>query len=114
MDSIQRIKEGAAGDRRHGHRPKPVTTLVRTLICAIVVCAVTAPAPAQQKVSKSSNSLGGSDVTADVALAATGGTWSTTTVVSGVTLKAGVQALRVSIAGAANAFDLDSIVVSGG
>jgi hypothetical protein len=56
----------------------------------------------------------GSDVTADVALAATGGTWSTTTVVSGVTLKAGVQALRVSIAGAANAFDLDSIVVSGG
>ena len=48
------------------------------------------------------------------ALAATGGSWRTTTVAGSVALKAGVQALRVSIAGAANALDLDSIVVSGG
>jgi len=45
---------------------------------------------------------------------ATGGSWRTTTVAGSVALKAGVQALRVSIAGAANALDLDSIVVSGG
>ena len=56
----------------------------------------------------------GSDVTADVPLAATAGAWRTATVASSVALKAGVQALRVTIAGAANQFDLDSIVVSGG
>ena len=58
--------------------------------------------------------FGGSDVTADVALAATGGSWRTITVATSVALRAGVQALQVSIAGAANAFELDSIVVSGG
>jgi hypothetical protein len=58
--------------------------------------------------------FGGSDVTGDVALAATGGSWRTTTVAGSVALRAGVQALQVSIAGVANAFDLDSIVVSGG
>jgi hypothetical protein len=56
----------------------------------------------------------GSDVTADVALASTAGAWRTTTVASSVALRAGVQALRVTIAGAANQFDLDSIVISGG
>jgi hypothetical protein len=58
--------------------------------------------------------FGGSDVTADVALAATGGGWRTTTLASSVALRAGVQALRVTIAGSANSFDLDSIIVSGG
>ncbi|HXU03705.1 MAG TPA: carbohydrate-binding protein, partial [Polyangia bacterium] len=57
--------------------------------------------------------FGGADVVGDVALAATSGSWRTITVAGGVPLKAGVQALRVSIAGAANAFDLDSITVSG-
>ena len=58
--------------------------------------------------------FGGSDVTGDVALDATGGGWRTATIATGVSLRAGVQALRLSIAGAANAFQLDSIVVSGG
>jgi hypothetical protein len=56
--------------------------------------------------------FGGTDVTGDVALAATGGSWRTFTVAASVALKAGVQALRVAIAGAANAFDLDSIIVT--
>jgi hypothetical protein len=58
--------------------------------------------------------FGGADVTADVALAATGGSWRSATVAGSVALKAGVQALRVSIAGTANAFELDAITVSGG
>jgi hypothetical protein len=58
--------------------------------------------------------FGGSDVTADVALAATGGAWRAATVATGVSLRAGVQALQLSIAGTANAFELDAIVVSGG
>jgi hypothetical protein len=56
----------------------------------------------------------GTDVTADVALAATGGSWRSATVAASAALKAGVQALRVSIAGTANAFELDTITVSGG
>jgi hypothetical protein len=56
--------------------------------------------------------FGGSDVTGDVALAATGGSWHIVTIANGISLAAGVQALRLSIAGAANAFELDSIVVS--
>jgi hypothetical protein len=58
--------------------------------------------------------FGGGEVTGDVALAATGGGWRTATVAGGVALRAGVQALRVSIAGAADGFALDSITVSGG
>jgi hypothetical protein len=57
--------------------------------------------------------FGGSDVTGDVALATTGGAWRTATVAAGASLRAGVQALRLSIAGAPNAFELDAIVVSG-
>ena len=58
--------------------------------------------------------FGGSDVTGSVALAATGGSWRTFTVASSVALTAGVQALRVTIAGSANQFELDSIAVSRG
>jgi len=53
----------------------------------------------------------GRDVTGDVALPSTGGGWSSATVSSGVALRAGVQALQVSIAGTAGAFELDSIEV---
>ena len=58
--------------------------------------------------------FGGADVTGDVALAATGGSWRTATLAAGAALRAGVQALRLSIAGEAGAFELDSITVSGG
>jgi hypothetical protein len=58
--------------------------------------------------------FGGTDVTADIALPATGGSWSTHTVAAAVALQPGVQALRIFIAGTAGAFDLDSIVIGGG
>jgi hypothetical protein len=57
--------------------------------------------------------FGGADVSADVTLEPTGGAWRTAAVATGAALEAGVQALRVTIAGSAGAFDLDAIVVSG-
>lgn len=56
--------------------------------------------------------LGGGDLTGDFPLPATGGGWRVATVASSAALRAGVQALRVSIAGAANAFDLDAIAIA--
>ena len=56
--------------------------------------------------------FGGADVTGDVALPATSGSWSTRTVATGVVLAAGVQAMRVFVGGTAGAFDLESVTVS--
>jgi hypothetical protein len=60
--------------------------------------------------------FGGSDVTADVPLPSTGGmaSWATYTLPNGVALTAGVQAMRVSIAGSSGAFVLNRIAVVAG
>ncbi len=54
----------------------------------------------------------GAGVTGDVALPATAGVWTTRAVATGIMLTAGVQAMRVSVAGTAGAFDLDSVIVT--
>jgi hypothetical protein len=57
-------------------------------------------------------SVGGLDVTGEVALPATNGTLATETLASGLPLEAGVQAVRVVAAGAAGELLLDSITVA--
>jgi len=52
--------------------------------------------------------FGGSDVTPDVALPATGGAWRTLTIAGNAALRAGVQALRVTFIGGV---ELESVTV---
>jgi hypothetical protein len=56
--------------------------------------------------------FGGGDVTADVALPATGGAWRTLAVAASVALRAGVQAMRVTFTGTAGGVEIETITIA--
>ena len=56
-------------------------------------------------------SFGGTDVTSDATLPNASGAFATHTVASGAMLRAGVQALRISIAAVADGFELEGVTV---
>jgi hypothetical protein len=56
--------------------------------------------------------FGGTDATSDVALPATNGAWATEVIATGAMLRAGVQSMRLSVAGTAGVLDIEALTVT--